>query len=252
MVGTKLRILTRPHGSLTVVKLCGELDLASAGRLLSMLAPLAETGARVVVCDLSRLAVPKQNSLLTVFPTAQRRSGPWPRASLHLAAAGPELALKLNKMGMARFVPTHPTLAVALEAAHADVPTSRYELVMVPDVANPRRAREAVIRLWPDSLAEDDRRHDGLVVASELTTNADRHVRRPFTATMTLSPARFLVAVTDQSRQEPILRPVQPRAIGGRGLQLVAGLSHEWGVRLIEGRGKTVWASVARDLAASC
>jgi hypothetical protein len=197
----------------------GDLDLAGSVRLLSVLAAVSESGVRVVVCDLSKLAVPQQIPLLTVFPTAQRRSGPWPRTALHLAAPEPELAVRLRKTGMGRFVSMHTTMDAAIEAAMADAPSSRHELAMVPDPANPRLARQALIRMWPDSLGEGDRHHDGLVIVSELTTNADRHVRRPFTTTLTLSPRRFLTAVTDRSRAEPILRPVEPRAIGGRGLR---------------------------------
>ena len=253
-VGTtigELDVLSRTHGSLEVFEISGRLDVSSATRLLSLLAPSAATGVRVVVCDLSGLAVPSMVSLLTVFPTAQRRSGPWPRTAFHLAAPSPGLALHLRAMGMARFVPIHASMRTALEAATHDGPTSREELRMVPDPANSRSAREALLRLWPDGDDGHDRRHDGLIVVSELTTIADRHVRRPFSATMTLSPHRLLIAVTDQSRQEPILRPIEPSAIGGRGLQLVAALSQSWGVRLIEGRGKTVWSALERDSAAS-
>jgi anti-sigma regulatory factor (Ser/Thr protein kinase) len=246
MMRDNLTILARSHGPLSIVEVSGDLDVGVATRLLSVLAPLAETGVRVVVCDISKLAVPQQAGMLAVFPAAQRRSGPWPRSALHLAMPGAELALRLRKMGMARFVPIHATMDSALTAALADAPTRRHELALVPNLANAGLAREALARIWPDGGPDRERRQDGLIVVSELTANADRHVRRPFTTTMTLSPRRFLVAVSDQSRQEPILRRVEPSAIGGRGLQLVSALSQEWGVRLIEGRGKTVWAAVAR------
>jgi hypothetical protein len=146
----ELRILRRIHGSIEVFEVSGHLDVSNASRLLTVLAPLAHSGPRTVVCDLSRLAVPAQVSLLTVFPAAQRRSGPWPSTAFHLAAARPELALRLRAMGMARFVPMHATTRAALDAATNDHPSCRAELLMVPDPANARSAREALVRMWPD------------------------------------------------------------------------------------------------------
>ena len=242
----RLTMSWRPHGPLCVVDVSGDLDVAAATRLLCVLTRLAEDGARVVVCDLSGLAVPVQLSLMSVFPTAQRRCGPWPRAAFHLVVPTPELRVPLRRMGMSRFLPVHLTLPAALAAAMADTVTVHRELAMLPGPLNARRAREALVELWPDSPGETERRQDGLVLVTELTTNAGRHVRRPFTTTMTLSARRFLIAVTDPSRQEPVVRPLKADSVGGRGLHLVTALSQGWGVRLIEGRGKTVWAALER------
>jgi hypothetical protein len=102
--------------------------------------------------------------------------------------------------------------------------------------------------LWSADAAEENLLHEGLLLASELTSNAIRHVGESFLVSLTLSADRFMVAVTDTSREEPELRPCQagwrrPAA----GCNLVDQLSRGWGVRLIHDTGKTVWASLDRQ-----
>ncbi|HEX2806081.1 MAG TPA: ATP-binding protein, partial [Kineosporiaceae bacterium] len=67
-----------------------------------------------------------------------------------------------------------------------------------------------------------------------------------FTVSMALTPARFLVAVTDGSRRVPTLRAPGTSVISSQGMQLVGALSQDWGVRLVHGSGKTVWATFDR------
>jgi hypothetical protein len=233
-------------GAVAVVELDGTLDLSSATRLLSVLSAQASSGARVVVCDLSRLAVPQLARLLVVFPAAQRRSGPWPRSALHLAVPGCELAQQLRWMGMSRFVPVHATMGAALHAATADASAIHSEVNLMPEARNSHEAREALNLLWPEIPAEHGVHQDGLLVAGELTSNAARHSGGEFTVSMALTPARFLVAVTDGSRRVPTLRAPGTSVISSQGMQLVGALSQDWGVRLVHGSGKTVWATFDR------
>ena len=248
MALAELAIVTHTRGRLSVVEVAGDLDLAGATRLMVTLLRSAETGARVVVCDLSRLLAPLDTSLLMIFPTVQRRSGPWPRSSIHLAAAGPELGRRLHRLGMSRFVSMHASLDAALRAATADAQAADGdELLLWPAPESSGSARAAVARLWPSGAGDPSARDDGLLVADELTANAIRHVNEPFSVALRISPTRFLVAVTDTSRREPIVRPFDATAVDGRGLQLVSKLSTDWGVRLIHEQGKTVWAALRRE-----
>jgi hypothetical protein len=77
-----------------------------------------------------------------------------------------------------------------------------------------------------------------------LAGNALRHARSSFTVSLSLTDRDLLVAVTDASRHEPVLRSPGPSSTSGRGLQLVSALSSDWGVRLVHLEGKTVWATV--------
>ena len=103
-----------------------------------------------------------------------------------------------------------------------------------------RYVREALRRLGAEEV--EDSAELGV---SELVTNAMLHARTAFTVTVRAMPGgRVRVEVTDSS---PV--PVQMRRLGvtattGRGLQLVAAASLDWGVDPLPvdlGVGKTVW-----------
>lgn len=218
---------------------------------MGVLSELAGTGSRVVICDLSRLAVPELLRLLLVFPAAQRRGGPWPQSSIHLAVPGGDLADRMRRLGMPRFLPMHANLQDALTAAGGEAPAAHCDLTLGPEQSSPGTARAAMARLWPTSRRERDVRQDGLVVVSELTSNAVRHGGGPFTVSMALSPSRFAVGVTDDNRQEPVVLPTADAQTGGRGMHLVASLSQDWGVRLVHDYSKTVWATLERPRSAA-
>jgi hypothetical protein len=249
-MNTELCISSRVQGSLTVVELSGRLDLSGATRLLSELPSFAQTGSRVVVCDLSQLQTPAEPYLLTVFAAAQRHSGAWPRSAIHLAAPGPELDQRLRWLGVPRFVPLHPTLELALAVAAADVADNHSDLVMIPDASNGAAAEHALSAVWADIEPEHQAHQDALRVTRELTSYAGRDSSSPFTVSMALSCQRFMVSVTDDSRYELVEHPILTRSNHSRALQLVTELSQQWGVRLVHERGKTVWAALLRhDLA---
>jgi anti-sigma regulatory factor (Ser/Thr protein kinase) len=116
-----------------------------------------------------------------------------------------------------------------------------------------RTAREftsTALRTWGLEHLIDD---TGVVV-SELVTNAVRHCTRspvhPRTAPdirviLCQTELSVLCAVTDPSDQGPCLREPDYEAEGGRGLQVVQGVSEMWGWAPLETRGKAVWAAFA-------
>ena len=89
-------------------------------------------------------------------------------------------------------------------------------------------------------------------MVSELVTNAVRHgTRSPVHARPALdirvilcqTERSVLCAVTDPNDQGPRLREPDYEAEGGRGLQVVQGVSEMWGWAPLETRGKAVWAA---------
>ncbi len=95
---------------------------------------------------------------------------------------------------------------------------------------------------------------DVAAVVSELLTNALRHaIGKPGTGSLA-GPIRFgllhpgpcvLCAVADPSNEVPLPRQPDWEAESGRGLQVVASLSHRWGYcPAPDQRGKVVWATV--------
>ncbi len=95
---------------------------------------------------------------------------------------------------------------------------------------------------------------DVAAVVSELLTNALRHAIGKPGRCAQASPIRFgllypgpcvLCAVADPSNEVPLPRQPDWEAETGRGLQVVASLSHRWGYCPAPDRcGKVVWATV--------
>ncbi len=87
----------------------------------------------------------------------------------------------------------------------------------------------------------------GLLLISELATNALRHAGTEFEVEVAPTARGVRVAVSDDDPRrprEPLVLP-GPDAEGGRGLAIVARLADRWGV---EGDplGKTVWFELDR------
>jgi anti-sigma regulatory factor (Ser/Thr protein kinase) len=89
-----------------------------------------------------------------------------------------------------------------------------------------------------------------LLAVSELVTNAIRHARTGFELTLVADPGCVELRVFDADPAQPTLAPRDIDAVGGRGLQIVAGLATRWGSEPDERRGlggKVVWAQFDVD-----
>lgn len=81
-----------------------------------------------------------------------------------------------------------------------------------------------------------------ILMTSELTTNCIRHAGSAFTLTIEVTAEQVRVEVTDSGTGTPSIRSPEPTETSGRGLQIVATLSDDWGVTPATGaRSKTVW-----------
>jgi two-component sensor histidine kinase len=84
------------------------------------------------------------------------------------------------------------------------------------------------------------------VVIAELASNAVHHARTAYTVTVREdAEGAVTVTVHDDSPEQPELQPFDPHAARGRGLQIVDGLTEQWGTRAYPDDGKTVWARLA-------
>jgi anti-sigma regulatory factor (Ser/Thr protein kinase) len=106
------------------------------------------------------------------------------------------------------------------------------------------------ITTWLERRGVDDEELNRVIlVASELVSNAVRHARTAFELDLRPEADGTSVEVFDCDTRLPVLLPTDTEATSGRGLQIVAALSTEWGARR-EARqgiqGKTVWA-ICRD-----
>ncbi|MEU0391570.1 SpoIIE family protein phosphatase [Streptomyces sp. NPDC006208] len=78
------------------------------------------------------------------------------------------------------------------------------------------------------------------LIASELVTNAIRYAGGPVRLRLIRAGA-LTCEVSDPSNSQPRMRRARSSEEGGRGLYLVAQLSHRWGSRYTR-EGKTVWS----------
>ncbi|WP_030770864.1 SpoIIE family protein phosphatase [Streptomyces sp. NRRL F-2664] len=78
------------------------------------------------------------------------------------------------------------------------------------------------------------------LIVSELVTNAIRHAGGPVRLRLIRADS-LTCEVSDSSNTQPRMRRARNSEEGGRGLYIVAQLSHRWGSRYTMG-GKTVWS----------
>jgi anti-sigma regulatory factor (Ser/Thr protein kinase) len=97
--------------------------------------------------------------------------------------------------------------------------------------------RDALLEWGLPQLADDAQ-----LGVSELVANAVRHARTPVELTIQLDGG---VRLAVRDRHPELRRPsfgvqVDAFAENGRGLQLVAGIAHDWGISA-RGDGKVIW-----------
>lgn len=123
----------------------------------------------------------------------------------------------------------------------------RLTTVMACKPTAPGNAREW-LRSVTTSTGLDD--NEGLsddleLCLSELITNATQAGAEIVSITVACKSDVVELSVTDDGPGMPVLQTTKPTDEHGRGLQIIAGVSQDWGVRSF-GPGKTVWATLAR------
>ncbi len=103
------------------------------------------------------------------------------------------------------------------------------------------------------TLAEwqlDDLFTEGVLIASELVTNAIRHGgcctgdSSPVELAWQRQASRVVCMVTDCNSRPPVLGAADQDAESGRGLQVVQALAATWGWMLLGATSKAVWAAL--------
>lgn len=150
--------------------------------------------------------------------------------------------------------PAASTAPVGYQPARASM--ASLPLCPVPDSAKAARDfTAAVLCTWGLGDALPDAR----LVVSELVTNALRHglaaaklpapcasrsPRSPIQLRLLRHPVGLRCEVTDPSDIMPTRLAADDNAEVGRGLRLIAALSHQWGATPLPTGGKCVWADL--------
>lgn len=138
-----------------------------------------------------------------------------------------------------------------MDDRHAPVRTQetvRRRLDLEPVLGAAPETRRALTELLCGTAFEA-RVDDATLAASELVSNAVLHGREPLSVLITLSEGVLRVEVRDGSPISPSFSMLDPTAMTGRGLLLVASAADRWGVEPLDA-GKAVWFELdaeARD-----
>lgn len=99
--------------------------------------------------------------------------------------------------------------------------------------------------VFPDTAVIAETCEDLVVIVSELVTNAVQASTPALVVDLAIDGRSVRVAVTDAAVGMPsVVGPAASTQPYGRGLAIVAALSHDWGVTPVAepAGGKTVWA----------
>lgn len=113
-----------------------------------------------------------------------------------------------------------------------------------PQPSAPAQARRRLTHQLQVWCIKEDELADCVLVAHELVANAVEHARTPFELRVSYDGDRVVIGVDDSSPAAPQLRPHDPHAARGRGLQMVAAIARRWDCVCFE-FGKTIWAEIA-------
>jgi two-component sensor histidine kinase len=105
----------------------------------------------------------------------------------------------------------------------------------------PMEARHALHAWMADAGCPDAVITDGLVIVSELVTNAVKHADSASVVVAVLDDMRMRLEVHDSNPTPPVL--IEPTSAGGFGLAIVTALCDSWGWEPT-GYGKRVWTEI--------
>jgi anti-sigma regulatory factor (Ser/Thr protein kinase) len=197
---------------------------------------------RGVVCDVSRVDEVNAPGALRGLALNGRHPRDWPAVPLAIAGLDPRAGQALRSKPLGDHLMVTASLRQALSMVlQVSLPDAR-SLRLAPHPTAPRAARDFVSRALLDWRLSQHLPAACLVV-SELVTNAMIHAGTTIDLTVTEHRQAIRVAVRDHSPDLPVQRS-DATDTHGRGMTIVAGLSHAWGVLPDADGSKVVWAVI--------
>jgi two-component sensor histidine kinase len=163
-----------------------------------------------------------------------------------LYGGDPDLVRTLTSIGVTKTVPHLASFSQALAKLATRPARVRRRANLPPQMDSIRRARNVLRDACSDwALPASSAENAGLVL-TELVANVVDHAATACDVVVEYDGKRLWLSVSDHSRGVPQVRLGDPRAQRGRGLQLVATLSDQWGVEHLR-HAKTIWAVLAAN-----
>jgi len=198
-------------------------------------------GPRGVVCDVSAVLEDAEPDAVDMLATAGRHVRDWPGIPIAVACRDERVLTELK----ARPLAEHLIVAKSVLNAVAEIlasPTPTVERIrLAPHPTAARASRDFVTRAllkWQLGAAIPC----VCLVASELVTNAALHAGTDIDVSLAWNGGALRLTVADRSSDLPHHQQHYDFDRHRRGLTIVAGLSHAFGVLPAAPVGKVVWA----------
>lgn len=225
----------------------GVLDSLTYRELRDAVIKAALEEPRAVIVDVNRLSVPSA-SAWSVFTSARWHVSTWPDVPMLLACEDPKTRRLITRVGVARYVPAHPTRESALAAvAEPSLHVRRRTRAQLPPTAVSVRVARSLIQAWLTAWARSDLAAVAATVATVLVENVLAHTDSAPVLVLESYRDTVTVAVEDHSH-----RPAVRHEDAGHGAEMLSGLSivaalcRAWGSTPTS-LGKTVWALVGPE-----
>ncbi|MFC0438309.1 ATP-binding protein [Kutzneria buriramensis] len=242
-IRTNLDIDVSPRGKALLVRLVGDLGLATVTDVRNALLKCVADEPSGVIVQLDRTTVLTPLAL-SVFGVVARKASDWPGVQVVLVARPGHTRELLRRGAVDRFVPTFALVAEAVRALH-DTPARQLATLELPPAAGSAAAARRFVTDTLTGWGLDALVEDACLIASELVENAVEHARSVAKVRLELRRGLLTVAVRDASAARPAR--LEPGAVvnGGRGIFIVDTLSKAWGTTPTWDGGKVVWAALA-------
>ncbi|MBY0390017.1 MAG: anti-sigma factor antagonist [Mycobacterium pseudokansasii] len=233
--------MQRVHDTVVLV-VEGVLDSLTYRGLRDAVIKAALEEPRAVIVDVNRLSVPSA-SAWSVFTSARWHVSTWPDVPILLACADQQTRRVITSVGVARYVPAHPTRESAIGAvADVSLHGRRRSRAQLPPTAVSVRVARSLIQAWLTAWARSDLAAVAATVATVLVENVLAHTDSAPVLVLENYRDTVTVAVEDNSH-----RPAVRHEVAGCGAEMLSGLSivaalcRAWGSTPTSS-GKTVWA----------
>jgi anti-anti-sigma factor len=228
-------------GTVCVLTLDGVLDSTTYLNVRDAVIKAALDEPPAVLIDVNALDVPASTAW-SVFTSARWHVSTWPDVPIVLVCGHPGRRRTIERSGVTRYVPLHPTIDAALAALTDGRRARRRARIELPaSLASLRRAREFVAE-WLGEWSHPALIAVATVVVNVFVENVLQHTASGPVLILESNGKAVTVSVQDDS-STPAARHEDPYHGSERvsGLAIVASVCRAWGSTPTPS-GKTVWA----------
>jgi anti-anti-sigma factor len=242
-----IRLSVEPRQDVPILAVEGVLDSSTYRSFRDAVIKAALDEPRAVIVDVNRLSVPSA-SAWSVFTSARWHVSTWPDVPILLVCAHPQVRRAITAVGVARYVPVHPTRESALDAVRGQsLHVRRRARTQLPVSSVAVGLARAVVTDWLSRWGKPELIPVAATVATIFVENVLDHTDSAPLLIVESYQDTVTVAVEDGSdhlpgRHEDVDRGAEIVS----GLAIVSALCRAWGATPTSS-GKTVWALVGRE-----